>query len=117
MEIKTISGEVKDLTENSLKVNNYWIKFFDTNLIKDIKKNDLVKIQYSDNTKGNRTYHNAKSIEKISEVKEDKLTLDKTTINTILMSAKEIYLSPINKLEYKEIVTKLMEGLKIILKE
>lgn len=116
MEIKTISGEVKDLTENSLKVNNYWIKFFDTNLIKDIKKNDLVKIQYSDNTKGNRTYHNAKSIEKISEVK-DKLTLDTTTINSVLMIARDIYLSDDMNIEYKEAVKLVMEGLKIILKE
>jgi len=49
MELKTINGEVADKTINSLKVNNFWIKFFKTNLIEYINIGDNVEIKYQDN--------------------------------------------------------------------
>ena len=62
METKTISGEVMDRTESSIQIKKIWIKFFDTELIKDIKTNDNVEVTYQDNKKGERTYHNFYSI-------------------------------------------------------
>ena len=94
METKTISGEVMDRTESSIQIKKIWIKFFDTELIKDIKTNDNVEVTYQDNKKGERTYHNGKSII-LKEVA--KLTnvnsISDSTINTLIMTVKEIYLA------------------------
>jgi predicted transcriptional regulator len=49
--IKTIIGEVMDKTENSLQIKKIWIKFFDSELIKDTNVNDNVEVKFQDNEK------------------------------------------------------------------
>ena len=58
-----------DRTDNSIQIKKIWIKFFNLDLIKDIKKNDNVEITYQDNQKGEKIYHNAKSIKILEPAK------------------------------------------------
>lgn len=107
-EIKEIQGEVQDKTVNSLKVNNFWIKFFDTNLIKEIKLTDVVNISYRDNTKDNRTYHNGISIEKLGIViNSAESKINDTTVNTLLMMIKEIYIDS-NERELRDVAKEVI---------
>lgn len=130
-EKKRIKGKVQDMTKDSVKIMNYWIKFFNTEKIKDIKEGDDVEVLYIDNTKNNRTYHNGESIIKYESFNIDKeLTYDKldtTTINTVLMCAKDMYVSEnqlnielakqnkqLVNVDYQELVKEVIKGLNLI---
>jgi hypothetical protein len=117
VETKKIEGTVQDITKDSVKVNNFWIKSFEPKLIEGIKVGDDVAISYVDHMKNNRTYHNLKSIlkyEKSESVNIQKL--DTSTCNTLLMISKDIYLLRYldNKITYSEVVKEVLEGLKLI---
>ena len=64
MEIK---GKIQSKTNNSIKVNNYWIKFFKTELLQGINEGDEVEVIYKDNTKDGKVYHNGTSIKLTSK--------------------------------------------------
>jgi|GEM_PF-5052587 len=112
--IKTIIGEVMDKTENSIQIKKIWIKFFDSSLIKDIKVNDNVEIKYSDNPKGDKIYHNGSEIKVISTAKLTNVNISDSTINTLVMSIKEIYISQEGKKSLKDITTDVIASYKQI---
>jgi hypothetical protein len=106
--MNTIKGIILDKTINSIKLESMWIKFFKIELIKGIEKGNYVIVQYNDKEKDGKTYHNGSSIEKLkyeepkAEPKltyEIKLELTNTDKNCILMTAKDIYLSNMNRPE------------------
>ena len=96
---KNIKGTIQEKTNNSVKINNYWIKFFESELIKDVQMGDVVEIIYQDNTKNGKTYHNGKEIKRI-KYDDVKLTsnteLSNQTQNTILMIVKDILVKEID---------------------
>jgi hypothetical protein len=116
MEVKSIKGQVQEKTENSIKINKLWIKFFDAALLMGINQGDNVEVKYQDNVKNDKVYHNAKEIKKLTyntEIKEYK-SLDPSTINTIIMSAKELKIAYLNRNEekpFKDIIKEILDGL------
>jgi hypothetical protein len=64
MEIK---GNIQSKTDNSIKLNNFWIKFFKPELLQGINAGDEVIVKYSDKTKDNKVYHNGTSIQLTSK--------------------------------------------------
>ena len=117
---KLIEGKIQSITNNSIKINNYYIKFFDLKYLEGIKVGDEVGISYKENMKDNKLYRNGVSIvkyePKLTNVNsETKEKLDTTTVNTILMTAKEIYLQSLTRDEsFEEIVKNILKGLKLI---
>ena len=109
--IKTIIGEVMDRTETSLQIKKIWIKFFNQELIKDIKVNDNVEIKYSDNSKNNRVYHNGSEI-KVTAKLTNVNSISDSSINTLIMSIKEIHIATEKPL--KEVTTDVIASYKQI---
>ena len=114
MNTQIINGKVQEIKNKSVKLNNTWFNSF-IPLSAEIRVNDYVQIKYTENQKEGKTYHNIKSISKLSiekeETKEVKLNLDTTTKNTILMISKDIFLSDKNNLNYDEVVKEVIKGL------
>ena len=111
MENKKLIGKVQERTENSLKIQNFWIKYFDSDIIKDVKVNDTVETTYTDNTKNNKTYHNGKEAKIIKDEKVN-ITIPDTTINTILLCIKDISISTDRPIE--QTTKEFIEAYKII---
>jgi len=117
-EIKELNGIVQDKTENSIKIQNFWIRYFDEEILKDLENYELgdeILLTYKDHKKvgSNKVYHNGVSLklcetkrayveddvcaeEQVKESIKPKYVSD-TTINTLIMTTKELYLSPLNK--------------------
>lgn len=120
MEIK---GIVQDITNNSIKIDKIWIKFFDKNLLNGINKNDNVQVKYTDNVKDDKTYHNGKEIKKLIELTSkpeiNTRPLDTTTVNTIIMCSKDLVLKSMEdkrkfddeRLTFKQALKEILEGL------
>lgn len=114
-----ILGEIQNVRKDSkgIQINNDWYMFFKPN--KEIKKGDYVSLEYKEN-KGFKNIKNIAIVEEVKEIKEvpNKPKLELTTLNTILMCAKDIKISCINnhypRIEYKDIVKEILEGLKEI---
>jgi len=113
---KELEGQIEDKTNDSIKIGKVWIKFFDKDKLKEIYEDDNVKVIYRDNEKNGKTYHNGISIElkpraitikeltsdpKQSKEKDQKVIPD-STLNTLLMSIKEVYLENSVELSYPE---------------
>jgi hypothetical protein len=79
MDTKIINGVVIDKTNNSIKINKIWIKFFKNELLQGISKGDEVEVKYIDNVKDDKTYHNGKEIK-----------LTSNTVNTEQINSKYI---------------------------
>ena len=94
---KQVLGIIQEKTGNSIKVLNLWIKFFDEDLIENFNKDDNVEVNYLDNEKNGKIYHNGKSI-KLRELtlkteNKDKLLpkiISDSTINCILMQSLQL---------------------------
>lgn len=103
-----------DRTESSIQVRKLWIKFFDSKLIQDIKVNDNVKVTYQDNQKGEKVYHNGKAVEIITaKLTNVNSTISDSTLNTIIMTIKEIYLTRKDK-SLLEVTTDVINSYKQI---
>ena len=109
-ETKLTSGIIEDKTEDSIKVNNLWIKFFDKEKLESFTVDNKVKVSYNDNIKNNKTYHNGKEIELIKELVQPRTSTSDTTINTLIMSMKDIYLSEDNTDSMEVIAERLVKG-------
>lgn len=118
-QIKTIIGEVMDRTEDSIQIKKIWIKFFDSFLLKEIQVNDNVEITYLDNQKNGKIYHNGKSIKVIQKLTNVNSKVSDTTINTLLITTKELYLSDLNKnnLSMENLASQVVKAYKKIIKE
>jgi hypothetical protein len=119
-EIKEVIGDIQNIRKDfkALQVENLWYSSFI--LLDDFEKGDCVKIQYSENTKNGKTFLNIKHIEMV-EAKDlplvQKLTeiqheVSDTTLNTILMCAKEIHIY--NNKPLIGITKELIESYKLI---
>jgi len=118
--IKTIIGEVMDKTENSLQIKKIWIKFFDSELIKDTNVNDNVEVKFQDNEKNWKVYHNGKAIKLIKrELTNVNSKVQDSTINTLIMTTKELYLSELNKnnLSMESIAEEVVKAYKKIISQ
>ena len=130
-EIKQIIGQVIEKTNDSLKIKrdnkSIWIKFFDSDLIKDVQTSETYEIEFQDNIKNNKTYHNGKSIKLAYDTKpayvEDDISADNqvnsnklnkvisdSTVNTLIMTVKEIYISNSTPLTMEEIAENVMKA-------
>ena len=90
-ENKTIEGQIIEKTIDSIKIRSgdkyLWIKFFDNELIRNIQTSEIYKVEYVDNIKNGKTYHNGKSVQLINEVNIHKKNVSDTSINCILMQS------------------------------
>lgn len=126
-EIKKLNGIIQAITDNSIKIKNTYIKFFDLKHLEGLKLGTEVTINYKENTKDGKLYRNGVSVEKVETVNvnpESKVNiqkLDSTIQNTILMVSRDIYNIRANDIDleknplsYKEIVKEVLSGLKEI---
>ena len=100
VEIETVWGEIQNIKPKAIAINNDWYSSF--NEIKGYKKGQVVTIKFTKNTKDGKTYRNIKSIELLGEVIEEKKEsnnvkeiISDTTINTVLMISKDIYIEQV----------------------
>ena len=112
VETKTIKGLVQEKTENSLKISNYWIRFFDTGLIENFNVNDNVEVVYVENKKDGKIYRNGKGCTLI-QVSKVNIVIPDTTVNTLLMCIKDIVISTDKPIE--TITKELLNSYKIII--
>lgn len=121
-----IQGVIIALRKNNkgIKIKDDWYSFFKEN--KEFKINDEVKLDYKLNGKFknikkiNLLFRKSESklepeIKEESEQPKPKPKLDTTTLNTILMCAKDIkctYVKINIPRQFKDIVKEIMEGLK-----
>lgn len=122
MEIK---GEVQAVRKDgkALQIENNWYQFFKPN--KAIQKGDIVKINYT----VNKDFNNIKKLDyievepeikkesKVSNPEKPKLKLDTTTLNTIIMSAKDIKVAHVEMnvpRQFKDIISEILEGIETI---
>ena len=125
METKEITGIVEDLTVNSLKVNRLWYRSFNEDLIKGIIKGNKVNIQFTEKEKDGKIYKNIKLVKILpQEIMQTTNTikdkLDTTTLNTLLMCIKEIYIKVIDNekdISINEVTNEVIEAYKQIKKE
>jgi hypothetical protein len=89
LEIKSIQGEVQELTEKSIKVNNYWFNVFEKELLKGINQGEQIEIKYTDNTKNNKVYHNLKEI-KIIKLEQELMTIWNLLVFLTLMGWEDL---------------------------
>lgn len=111
-----ILGEIQNVRKDSkgIQINNDWYMFFKPN--KEIKKGDYVSLEYKEN-KGFKNIKNIAIVEEVKEIKEvpNKPKLELTTLNTIIMCAKDIKIAFMDKnknIKFKEITKEILEGLK-----
>jgi hypothetical protein len=114
-QISEIEGEVQKKTENSIKVENIWIKFFDKKLIEKVNIKDLVRIEYKDNIKDEKTYHNGQNILTLEKalIKESK-EIPRETVNTLIMGMVNLYNDPKNTSNIEECAKIIVNGYKEI---
>ena len=110
---KELEGQIEDKTSDSIKIGKVWIKFFDSDKLKEICEDDYVKVTYQDNEKNGKTYHNGKEItlvkkELTSEHKEFKIS--DSTLNTLIMTIKEVYLNNMTGLTYDQVTDTVLES-------
>lgn len=86
MEVK---GIVQERNINSIKVDNLWIKFFETGVLTNVKVNDLVEVIYKDNKKDNKVYHNGTEIKVLTSEKVIP-NLSEKTLNTLIMCTTQL---------------------------
>jgi len=118
METKELIGQVIEKGKDFIKLkrDNKTIKINfrgkNEELIKNVEVSESYKVVYSDNEKDGFTYHNGKSVE-LAYIKQEKIEnkettqetkvleikhfVDSSTVNTLIMSIKEIYLGHLNK--------------------
>ena len=114
---KQIIGIVQEKTESSVKINNLWIKFFDSDLLENINVGKDVEVTYNDNEKNGKVYHNGKSIKiKVltSEPLLPKLKSD-STVNTLLMQS--VTYAKDKNITLDEATTKIINSYKRIITE
>ena len=127
-----IQGIIKAKKKNNkaILIKEDWYNFFKED--KEFKKGDEVKLDYKLNkgfkniTKINLLFRKSESKlepepkEELEQPKNPKTKLELTTLNTILMCAKDIHVACINnnyvneENSYKEIIKEILEGLKEI---
>lgn len=99
-ELLETTGEIYSISKDfkSISINGNWYHAFKP--IENISKGDMIQVFYSINKKDNKTFRNIKSIQTgIKEVKEEqsKDKLDTTTVNTIIMSVKDIIINQLSE--------------------
>lgn len=117
-DINEITGEVQNIRDKAVAIENVWYNSFAK--IKDIKKGDIVKIQYTKKESNNRIFNNIKNIEKVKN-ETNKITIesldkiDTTTLNTLIMTIKELYINKNDSIE--NITNEVIEMYKQIKKQ
>lgn len=114
--MKEITGEIQNIKKDmkGLQINNIWYSSF--KVLDSYEKGQTVKITYTEN----KGFNNIKSIEVIPSVtviKKESYNVSDTTVNTILMCSKEIYLNLFNKGEkvnMQEVTKTVIESYKLI---
>jgi hypothetical protein len=118
METKILNGEIQDLTDKSIKINNYWLNTFNKELLQGFKKGDEVEVIYTDNTKNNKVYHNLKVLKLTSKEKEIVIYKIDNQLASILTSyVKDIIIAHLqNDLDYniETITNKVIKSFKQI---
>ena len=112
--MKEITGEIQNIKKDmkGLQINNIWYSSF--KVLDSYEKGQTVKITYTEN----KGFNNIKDIELIdSTVKKESYNVSDTTVNTILMCSKEIYLNLFNKgtdIPLSEVTEDVIESYKLI---
>jgi hypothetical protein len=112
---KEIEGEIQNLSKDfkGIQIENIWYSSF--YVIDDYSKGDQVKITYAENTKDGKTFRNIKHIEKIeNKVNEVKNKMSDSTLNTMIMTVKEVYLNNGIELSYPEVTQLVIESYKLL---
>lgn len=110
MAFQEISGEIQNKRKDGkgIQIFGVWYMTFSAEVLKGFEKGQEVKIVYELN-KGFRNIRQISGVVKIPEIKPvQNNKLDQTTVNTILMSVKEIavaYLNNTKEFTDLEIVT------------
>lgn len=114
-DIKITKGRIDDKTLDSIKVNNLWIKFFDKEKLESLKVGNKVNVIYYDNIKNNKTYHNGKEIElELIKETQPRTSMSDSTLNTMIMTVKEVYLNNGIELSYPEVTQLVIESYKLL---
>ena len=114
--VEQIIGEIQNfkIGRKALAINNIWYNSF-KEIDSNLKKGDLVKIEYS--IKNN--FKNIKSIIKQEEVKQEsnKVPISDIIASQILSYSKDIYIAGLNndhEADFSNIVNKLLDNYKKI---
>jgi hypothetical protein len=74
-----LTGLIKEKTLDSIKIDNYWIKFFKKELLNVFSVGDKVEVNFKDNEKDGKVYHNGSSIIMIESSESIKFTKELTS--------------------------------------
>lgn len=106
-QLKEKTGEIQNVKSKALAIENVWYSSFTE--LKGFEKGQIVKIKYQTNKKDNKEFRNIKAIELmggkvIREHDSNDQKISDTTVNTLIMSAKEIYLEKENTQPFENIL-------------
>ena len=97
-QLKEIIGEIQSIRPKAVAIENIFYNSFTE--LKGYEKGQIVKIKYQTNKKNNKEFKNIKAIELMGGKVIREHDLDKindTTVNTLIMTAKELYLDEIKQ--------------------